>query len=297
MSLLREGTAMKIAIVSFLLLSVVLLAGVGFAQQSTDDPVAGHAQAPAQPQQSVHLNQSARRIAAFQSALTAVKEFCGKYKENASCKSDSTEYDAASKLVEKSPELQVYIETAVLPEKPIKFSSLPPPYKLDASTSGKSSMTGVISPADFASVAEARMDKACTYGLSMTAKEITDSMADCAKATDDWEGAIKSEAAVQNRVKAEAIRGSVAGGDYLISLTGTPGLPVTGNCSFGAKWESYDDILPAEHAVAAGRGVICSFVKKYAQGTLKMQIIQNGTVRKEVETEASYGDVTLDVDW
>jgi hypothetical protein len=71
---------------------------------------------------------------------------------------------------------------------------------------------------------------------------------------------------------------------------------VTGTCSFAGKAESYDDILPAQHVATAGRGVICSFVKKYVQGTLKMQIIQNGAVRGEAETQASYGVVSLTVD-
>jgi hypothetical protein len=58
-----------------------------------------------------------------------------------------------------------------------------------------------------------------------------------------------------------------------------------------------DNAGPAEHAAAAARGVLCSFVKKYVQGTLKMQIIQNGAVRGEAETEPSYGVVSLTVDW
>jgi len=288
---------MKFEIISLLLSSMFLLPAPGFAQKPSDDPITVQAQTPAQSQQPLHLTKPARRTVAFQSTLSAVKEFCGKHKDNASCKSDSTEYDAASKLVEKSPELQTYIETGVLPDKPIKFASLPAPYKLDANTARKSGMIEADSTADSASAAEARMDKACTYGLSMTAKDITNTMADCAKATNDWEDAIKAEGAVQNRAKAKAMSGSAMGDEYLISLTGTPGLPVTGTCSFAGKAESYDDVLPAEHLAKAGRGVLCSFVKKYVQGTLKMQIIQNGTVRNEAETEASYGVVTLDVDW
>jgi hypothetical protein len=61
----------------------------------------------------------------------------------------------------------------------------------------------------------------------------------------------------------------------------------------------FDDVLPAQHIATAGTGVLCSlfFVKKYVEGTLKMQIIQNRTVRDEAETEASYGVVSLTVDW
>lgn len=49
-------------------------------------------------------------------------------------------YSATSKLVEKSPELQAYIETGVAPEKPVKFTSLPAPDKADVDTSDKSWM-------------------------------------------------------------------------------------------------------------------------------------------------------------
>jgi hypothetical protein len=131
---------MKIAIISLLLSSMFLLPTRGFAQQSSDDPVATQAHAITHPQQTLHLTKPARRTAAFQSALSAVKVFCSKNKDNAACKSDSTEYNAASKLVEKSPELQAYIETGVLPDKPIKFGSLPAPDKSDADTSDKSWM-------------------------------------------------------------------------------------------------------------------------------------------------------------
>jgi hypothetical protein len=65
----------------------------------------------------------------------------------------------------------------------------------------------------------------------------------------------------------------------------------------GLKSVSFDDVLPAEHVAAPGRGVLCSFVKKNVQGTLKMQIIQNGAVRDQEETEASCGVVSLSVDW
>jgi len=131
---------MKFVIISLLLSFVFLLPAAGFAQQPSDDPVTVQVQTPAQSQQTLHLTKPARRTVAFQSTLSAVKEFCGKHKDNASCKSDSTEYDAASKLIEKSPELQAYIETGVLPDKPIKLGSLPAPYKLEADTSGKSGM-------------------------------------------------------------------------------------------------------------------------------------------------------------
>jgi tetratricopeptide (TPR) repeat protein len=153
------------------------------------------------------------------------------------------------------------------------------------------------SPADSVSAAQARVNKVCNYGLSMTPGEITNTMADCDQAENDLEGAMTAQGESQSRASAQGGGESENAADYVISLTGTAGLPVTGNCNFAGKYESYDDILPAEHVVPAGRGVLCSFVKKYVEGTLKMQIIQNGVVRNEGETEVSYGDVTLDVDW
>src|SRR5260370_27174280 len=98
---------MKIAIISLLFSPMFLLPAQSFAQQSSDNPVA--AQAPAQPQQPLHLTKPARRTTPFQSTLSAVKAICAKNKDNASSKSDSTEYDTASKLVHKSPELQASI--------------------------------------------------------------------------------------------------------------------------------------------------------------------------------------------
>jgi hypothetical protein len=212
----------------------------------------------------------------------------------------------------KRSELQAYIKTGVPPNKSSKGGSLPAPDKSDGDLSDtlwhygngapvseavSRALDAQTVPNDSVAAAEARVDRVCKYALPMTPAEITSTMVDCDKASKDLENAMSAQAAAQNRAKAESMRGSMPGGDYLISLTGTPGLPVTGTCSFAGKSESYDDVLPAEHVAEAGRGVLCSFVKKYVQGTLKMQIIQNGAVRNEAETEASYGTVSLNVDW
>jgi hypothetical protein len=143
------------------------------------------------------------------------------------------------------------------------------------------------------SAAKARADKACSYSLaSAQPSEILD----CAKAKAELTTAIDAEARTkpQNQSGLQTVAGS---GDYTVLLTGTTGLAVTGTCSFAGKSVSFDDVLPAQHIALAGRGIICSFVKKYVQGTLKMQIIQNGNVRNEAETEASYGVVSLSLDW
>jgi hypothetical protein len=147
-------------------------------------------------------------------------------------------------------------------------------------------------PANSVSAAKDKADKLCRYGASASPTEVLD----CVKAEGELEKVLRTQAATQNQ-GSRSSQIPAKPSNYVISLTGTNGLPVTGTCSFAGKAESYDDVLPAEHVVTAGRGAICSFVKKYVQGTLKMQIIQNGAVRNEAETEASYGVVTLDVDW
>jgi hypothetical protein len=148
------------------------------------------------------------------------------------------------------------------------------------------------SSADSVAVAQERVDSTCKYDLSMAPSQITSTMADCDNAYRELENATKAQATT-----ARSVPGPATASDYVISLTGTPGLPVTGTCSFAGKSVSFDDVLPTEHVVAGGRGVLCSFVKKYVDGTLRMQIIQNGAVRDQAETTASYGTVSLTVDW
>jgi hypothetical protein len=118
---------------------LALLPLKAIAQQSGEAPSI-QVQLADKPQQPLHLTKPARRTVAFQATLSAVKEYCGKNAANAACKSDSTEYDAASKLVEKSTELQAYIESGIPPENPIKFVSLPAPDRSSIDASGKSWM-------------------------------------------------------------------------------------------------------------------------------------------------------------
>lgn len=122
-------------------------------------------------------------------------------------------------------------------------------------------MAAQTAPLDSVAAAQARVDRVCKHDLSMTPTQITSTMADCDRAYSDLENAMRAQDAAQ-RSSPGVGRASAGRGDYLISLTGTPGLPVTGTCSFAGKSESYDDILPAQHVATAGRGVICSFVKK-----------------------------------
>jgi|HubBroStandDraft_2_1064218.scaffolds.fasta_scaffold305462_1 hypothetical protein len=131
---------MERLITCFLLSIILLLPASNFAQQSSDSPNPAGTEATGSAGQPLHSTKPARRNAAFQSTLSAVKDYCSKHKDNPACKSDSTMYNAASKLVEKNAELQAYIETGVLPDMPIKFDSLPPPDKSDPDTSDKSWM-------------------------------------------------------------------------------------------------------------------------------------------------------------
>lgn len=151
---------------------------------------------------------------------------------------------------------------------------------------------GSPSSVDAVAAAQARVDRACKYDLTMTPAQITSTMTDCDNAYGELESATKAQATTESKAGQ-----APTAGDYVVSLTGTSGLPVTGSCSFAGKSVSFDDVLPAEHVVAGGRGVLCSFVKKYVDGTLRMQIIQNGVVRDQAETTASYGVVSLTVDW
>jgi hypothetical protein len=151
-------------------------------------------------------------------------------------------------------------------------------------------MAAQTTPSDSVAAAQYDVDKACNYGVSAKPAEVLE----CAKAEGKLATALRSQTTTQGLITQSA---PARPSDYVVSLWGTTGLAVTGTCSFAGKATSFDDVLPAEHTVAGGRGVLCSFVKKYVQGTLRMQIIQNGVVRDQAETEASYGTVSLSVDW
>lgn len=125
---------MKIAIISLLLSSMFLLPARGHAQQANDNPVA--AQAPVQQRS---IGELAREQKVLKAVRNSMKELCGgKMKDNAKCKlaASSKEYgeELVKKTVAENPDIQTYIKTGVLPDKPIKTGALPAPDKSEADT-------------------------------------------------------------------------------------------------------------------------------------------------------------------
>ncbi len=99
------------------------------------------------------------------------------------------------------------------------------------------SLTAQTAPTDSVSAARYRAQKACNYGASAKPTEVLE----CAKAEGELETALRSQAATQSPGMNPA---SAMPGDYVISLTGTTGLPVTGTCSFAGKAESFERRAP-----------------------------------------------------
>jgi hypothetical protein len=237
-----------------------------------------------------------RMSAVFEVVRNAFKEFCGKNRNHATCKSDSAQEEAINKLVQTSPQLLAFINTGSIPDLCKKGHK-----EFCGESNGKPQTQRVVetaSPSDAASAAEARMDKACTYGLSMTARDITNTMADCAKATNDWEAALKAEAALKNRSKAEAMNQPAPSGAVVVRLTGTTGLPFSGDCVLsnrgGTTSKSFDDILPFQMTFENVDTVNCSFISKSDfRHDMELEILKNGNVVGESNTDAPYGLVSV----
>ena len=125
---------MKIAIISFLLSSMFLLSARGFAQQPSDDLSAAQTSA-----QQRSIGELAREQKVLNIVRNSMKQLCGgKMKDNAKCKlaASSKEYgeELVKKTVAENPDIQTYIKTGVLPDKPIKTGVLSAPDKSDADT-------------------------------------------------------------------------------------------------------------------------------------------------------------------
>jgi hypothetical protein len=125
---------MKTAIISLLLSSMFLLPAQGFAQQSSDDPAA--AQAPVQQRSLAELAREQKVLIAVRNAAKALCS--GKLKDDAKCKLAASNKEYSEELVRKTvaedPDIQSYIRTGVLPEKPVKIGGLLVPDKSDADT-------------------------------------------------------------------------------------------------------------------------------------------------------------------
>jgi len=245
------------------------------------------ATAQQQPQKSIAEVAKENRDARLRKTIEeTVNELCSKVDDP---KVQETYPRIQEKCKDKPALIQAAFESALRKLKEAADENTKQAQQEDKSWVGRA-LGAQTSSANSVSSAKSRAEKACNYGTLATPAEVLD----CAKAEADLENSLRTQAATSNERSGQMPAGP---GDYVVSLTGTSGLPVTGTCSFAGKSVSFDDVLPAQHVVTAGRGVLCSFVKKYVQGTLKMQIVQNGAVRDQAETQASYGVVSLSVDW
>jgi hypothetical protein len=85
--------------------------------------------------------------------------------------------------------------------------------------------------------------------------------------------------------------------DLKISVTGTPGLKVSGHYAIVAtgevpKPQNVEGTVPVEYQ-GKGLTVLCLFRKTTAEGTLKVEITRNDKVIATSETQAPMGFVSL----
>ena len=85
--------------------------------------------------------------------------------------------------------------------------------------------------------------------------------------------------------------------EFKISVTGTPGLKVSGHYAFVAtgevpKPQNVEGTLPVEYQ-GKGLTALCLFRKTSGEGTLKVEIIRDGKVISASETQAPQGFVSL----
>jgi hypothetical protein len=85
--------------------------------------------------------------------------------------------------------------------------------------------------------------------------------------------------------------------DLKISVTGTPGLKVSGHYAFVAtgevpKPQNVEGTIPAEYK-GKGLTALCLFRKTTAEGTLKVEITRGDKVIATSETQAPMGFVSL----
>jgi hypothetical protein len=85
--------------------------------------------------------------------------------------------------------------------------------------------------------------------------------------------------------------------DLKISVTGTPGLKVSGHYAFVAtgevpKPQNVEGTVPVEYK-GKGLTALCLFRKTSAEGTLKVEITRDGKVIAASETQAPMGLVSL----
>lgn len=152
-----------------------------------------------------------------------------------------------------------------------------------------------------------RVDEACkgqSVGELANAptSRIGENMTACAKAYDDLTAALKVQGEAQNKARTEALNHPVPSGVLVVRLTGTEGLPFSGTCYYsnraGTTSKTYDEVLPFQATIENVDSVNCSFISKSDfHHDLKLEIVKDGKVIGESDTDAPYGlvGVTRDV--
>jgi hypothetical protein len=148
-----------------------------------------------------------------------------------------------------------------------------------------------------------RANKACkgqSLGDLATApvSDIGDHMTACVKANDDLAAALRVQGETEAKTRTEAMNRPAPSGVVVVRLTGTAGLPFTGNCSFsnraGTNSKSYEDVLPFQITGENADTVNCSFISKSDfRHDLKLEILKDGKVVGESDTGAPYGVVSV----
>ncbi len=157
-------------------------------------------------------------------------------------------------------------------------------------------------PSDSISELQRRVDEACKPQpladlATAPVSGIGDHMTACAKAYDDLAAALRVQGETQAKARTEAMNRPAPNG-VVVRLTGTTGLPFTGNCSIsnraGGNSKSYDDVLPFEVTIENADSVNCSFSSKSdLRYDLKLEILKDGKVIGESDTNAPYGLVSV----
>jgi hypothetical protein len=148
-----------------------------------------------------------------------------------------------------------------------------------------------------------RVDEACKRQsladlATAPVSSIGDHMTACVKANDDLAAALRVQGETQAKARTEAMSKPAPSGVVVVRLTGTTGLPFTGNCGFsnraGGNSRSYDDVLPFQVTVENVDSVNCSFSSKSDfRYDLKLEILKDGRIIGESDTNAPYGLVSV----
>jgi hypothetical protein len=175
----------------------------------------------------------------------------------------------------------------------------------DAELARRAKMQKTFEDAPRISISElrARVNEDCkrqSLGDLATApvSDIGDHMTACVEANDDLATALRAQDETETKARTEAMNRPTPSGTVVVRLTGTAGLPFTGNCSFssrvGTNSKSYEDVLPFQITGENVDTVNCSFISKSDfRHDLKLEILKDGKVIGESDTDAPYGVVSV----